>query len=381
MFSGEPLTMHPMPHNPQANKHSESNKNLKTLRILLKSTGGRAIDLSEDAALVLNLKGVVENASPATYTLLGLPEGSLQGKMASQILGIPPLVLPFSSCIKDNFLWNRKDEAITLQYSARSLFEQDMPCGILLTLTDISEERKRSDAYLQAAKFAVIGQVSAGLAHELRNPMTTIKGFMQLITAEQWPGHLRSYHQLILDEIKVIDKILSHFLLLTNPSAPKFAALDLKELAVSATQMLHTSALMAEVNFNLDWPSGGPYIRGDQEQLLHALLSILQNAIEASQPGGVIRLRSATRQDKVSVIVEDDGPGIPRENKQRVFDPFFTTRKGGTGLGLTIAQQIMLAHHGELLIDTPSTSKGTRVTLSFPALHPNTQEIACQDLS
>ena len=368
MFSAETLSAHQLQTN---NIHTESNKNPKTLQILLRNAENRAVDLAQDAALILNRKGVVENASPATYTLLGLSEGSLNGKSASQVLGIQPLVLPLVGCVKGEFLWNRADEILTLQYSARTLFEHDTHFGILLLLTDITDERKRFEAYLQAAKFAVIGQVSAGLAHELRNPMTTIKGFMQLITADQWPLHLRAYHRLVLDEIKVIDKILSHFLLLTNPSAPKFNMLDLKELAVSAMDMLHSATLVAEVKFDLDWPANGPYIMGDREQLLHTLLSILQNAIEASPNHTTIRLQAKTDETKVAISVEDDGDGIPQAIRHRVFEPFFTTRPGGTGLGLTIAQQIVLAHHGELLIGSPIIGKGTRVTLTFPAIDYN----------
>lgn len=371
MFSGE-ILMENLKQLKYQTVNSEHTKNLRTLQILPRSKGNPLIDLSKEAAVLLNLRGIIEDAFPEVYTLLGLPKGSLQGKSAFQVLGIPALTLPLPGRSTGEFLWNRQNESITLHYDARSLLEQKVPCGILLILSDISEERKRSEAYLQAAKFSVIGQVSAGLAHELRNPMTTIKGFMQLMTPEQWPSHLSSYHHLILDEIKVIDQILSHFLLLTNPSAPKFDTLDLRDLAVSAAQMLHTTALMAEVNFELDWPSGGPNIMGDQEQLLHALLSVLQNAVEASPRGAAIRLNSVVTKDKVSVIVEDAGPGIPQRIKERVFDPFFTTRREGTGLGLTIAQRIMFAHHGELLISNSSTGQGTQITLSFPALRPNT---------
>lgn len=348
--------------------HSEHQKNLRTLQILLRSNESQTLDLTEEAVLILNLRGVIEDAFPEACTLLGLPKNALHGKTACKILGIPPLAYPLPSSTQGEFPWNRHNETMTLQYHRRPLLERGVPRGVLLILSDISAERKRFEAYLQAAKFTVIGQVSAGLAHELRNPMTTIKGFMQLITPEQWPSHLRSYHQLILDEIKVTDQILSHFLLLTNPPAPRLDTLDLKKLSVSATQMLHPTALMSEVDFTLDWPNVGPYILGDQDQLLHALLSILQNAIEASPCGATIRLKPAVMKDTVLVTVEDDGPGIPEGIKERVFDPFFTTRREGTGLGLTIAQKIMLAHHGDLLLATPASGQGTRITLTFPRL-------------
>ncbi|MCO5386842.1 MAG: ATP-binding protein [Desulfosporosinus sp.] len=107
---------------------------------------------------------------------------------------------------------------------------------------------------------------------------------------------------------------------------------------------------------------------GDREQLLQALVSILNNAIEASPKGGNVIIRLREEESCVSVNIIDDGPGIPENLRQRILDPFFTTHKEGTGLGLTIAQQIILTHHGKLYFSDSSSSTGTEVTIDFPSL-------------
>lgn len=352
-------------------RQAEHSRELRTLRILMnqKSSLYKTVDFSSEAILILDLRGRIIEANNATYKLLQIEKPFGKGVLAAELFNLTPQTFSQPENYVGEFSWLiQPAETLAIKFRIRPLVDRGLPSGFLLILSDISEEKKRFETYLQAAKFSVIGQVSAGLAHELRNPLTTIKGFMQLITPEQWPIHFRPYHQLILDEINFTNQILNNFLLLTNPSAPHLNPLDLEHLTLSAIQILQPTGIMNDVSFKIEFGHTNPRIMGDQEQLLHALLSILQNAVEAAPPKTDILITSYQEKERINLTIEDYGQGIPEALKSRVFDPFFTTRKDGTGLGLTIAQQIIIAHHGELHLTTPLTHQGTKVILCFPAL-------------
>ncbi|WP_206811891.1 two-component system sensor histidine kinase NtrB [Paradesulfitobacterium ferrireducens] len=341
-------------------------KHIRTLRILLQQNLHQTVDYSREAIIIVNRNGNIIEASPKATELLASSHLALSGVPIQYIIKDYPSDL--ESANGEFVLKLSQGGERFIQYVKHPLLDHDVPSGTLLVLCDVSEEKKQFESYLQAAKFSVIAQLAGGLAHELRNPLTTIKGFVQLAGPDQWPVSLRSYHQLILDEIETTDRLLTQFVLLTNPSAPQLKPLNPDDLVYSAVQILKPTCLMQEVSLILDLPSHTPEVMGDEKQLTHTILSIIQNAIESSQPGQSIKISLTSNMDKIKLGVEDSGSGIAEDILKRVFDPFFTTRKGKTGLGLTIAQQIVLAHHGELTLSRPPSGQGTLVTLTLPIL-------------
>lgn len=354
----------------QTHENERQLRQIQTMRVLLQQEPplSQTVDFSREAVLILDKNGQIMEMNDNVLKLLGVNSSSWRCQSANDLLGLS--CIDFLNCTpqRGDFVWNSsygipKD----IHYSMRPLVDEGVIRGTLLILSDISEEKRKNEAYLQAAKFSVIGQIAGGLAHELRNPLTTIKGFMQLITPEQWPESFRPYHQLILDEIQTTDQIINHFLLLTNPTAPHLEKVIMEEIIQSAIQILQPACLMREVTLMAKIPGSYLLILGDKEQLLQAILSIMQNAIEASPPGEQVLISLEKLNGQIEIIIEDHGPGIPENLRDRVFDPFFTTRKEGTGLGLTIAQQIVTAHHGKLTLPDPEIGKkGTKVTLYLP---------------
>lgn len=346
-------------------------RHIKAMRVLLQQNPPlrQTVDYSREAIMVLDNTGHILESNPQVSLLLSLAEAVLVGQRASDILGLSINFQAANVPEKGEFSWRAPNNEVRyLQYRTRPLLDYSSPSGTLLILYDISEEKKRSEAYLQAAKFSIVGQVSAGLAHEIRNPLTTVKGFMQLITPEQWPESFRPYQQLILDEIQNIDQLLNHFVLLTSPSAPQMKKLNLGNIINASTKIIQPLCLMQEVTLCVDITSELAEVMGDEEQLLQALLSILNNAIEASPQGGHVTISLTRYQSLFKLSVIDSGAGIPLNLRDRVFDPFFTTKKEGTGLGLTIAQQIILAHHGHLRFSETLPPNGTEVIIDLPNL-------------
>lgn len=342
---------------------------VRTMRALLQQEPplSQTVDYSREPLLVLNRKHQIMDVSPQVRKLLSIPESSLLGQSIFSILPLPKAELDVWRNSKGEITYQGKNEGpLHFSYCIRPLIDQGQRTGRLIILSDISEEKKREETYLQAAKFSVIGQVAAGLAHELRNPLTTIKGFMQLIGPDQFPENFRPYHQLILDEIQTTHDLIRNFLLLTNPSAPQFNTIEPESLIQKAIQILQPTLLMREVTISFSIVKPIPFLLGDEEQLLQALLSIIQNSIEASPMHGQIQIRLMGQEDSVELNITDQGDGIPDNIRERVFDPFFSTRKERIGLGLTIAQRIIFAHHGELSIINLTQEKGTSILLHLP---------------
>lgn len=349
---------------------------IKAMRVLLRQDPPliQTVDYTREAVILLDNKAVIIESNPQSTLLLSLSESSLIGQPISDVLGILHNFQPTNSPVTGEFIWKTPQDNKHLRFRTRPLLDYDIPSGTLLIIYDISEEKKSSEAYLQAAKLSIIGQVSAGLAHEIRNPLTTLKGFMQLISPEQWPESFRPYQQLMLDEIHSIDQMLNKFVLVTSPSAPQMAPVNMTKTVHALTQMIQPICLMQGVTLVLELSAHSVYVMGDHEQLSQALLSLLNNAFEASPKGGEVTIRITEHDSYVRLSVIDNGPGIPENLRHRVLDPFFTTQDEGTGLGLTIAQQIVLAHHGKLHFSEPTS--GTEVLIDLPCLSNFTSNLS-----
>lgn len=351
---------------------------IKAMRVMLRQNLPliQTVDYSHEAVIILDNTGSIIESNPQSSLLLALSESFLVGKPISDVLGILPNFQPSEIPENGEFTWETQKKVIKhLKFRTRTLLDYDIPSGTLLTLFDISEAKKRSEAYVQVAKLSIVGQVSAGLAHEIRNPLTTIKGFMQLITPAQWPESFRPYQQLILDEIHSIDKLLNNFVLITSPSAPQMKLLNMTECIQTMAQTIQPIRLMRGVTLVLELSDHSVYVMGDDEQLFRALLSLLNNAIEASPKGGKVIIRLTEYESHARISVIDDGPGIPENLRDRVLDPFFTTQEEGTGLGLTIAQQIVLAHHGMLHFSESIPPSGTEAMIDLPCLSKFTNSL------
>ena len=353
-------------------------RHIKAMRVLLRKDIPliQTVDYSRDAVIILDNTGMIIDSSPQASLLLALSESLLVGHPISIILGNQPNFHPSSIPENGDFAWEtHKNVTKHIKFLTRTLLDDDLPSGIILTLFDNSEEKIRLEANVQVAKFSIVNEVSAGLAHEIRNPLTTIKGFMQLIKPEQWPESFRQYQQLILNEIESIDQVLSKFVLSTSPSAPHIQQLNLIETIHAATQLIQPFRIKQGVTLILKISSPSVYIMGDHEQLLQALLSLLNNAIKASPKGGKVIMRLVECESHVRISVMDNGPGIPKDLRHRVLDPFFTTQADGTGLGLTIAQQIILAHHGKLHFSESIQPCGTEAMIDLPCLSTFTNSL------
>ncbi|MDR1397811.1 MAG: hypothetical protein LBJ14_08775 [Desulfarculales bacterium] len=197
---------------------------------------------------------------------------------------------------------------------------------------------------------AAVGQLAGTVAHEIRNPLSSLRGLVQLM-AKNMPSESKeaNYAKVAVDEVDRLERVVSSLLNYTRPRTPRFLALDLAENIGSVLQFVQDDTKAREVKLHFDIPQGLPSVEADPDLLRQVLLNLIINALEAINGAGNIWISAETVDENgyVLIRVKDDGPGLPK--KEDIFDPFFSTKAQGSGLGLAIAQQIVTSHQGSLL--------------------------------
>jgi two-component system sensor histidine kinase AtoS len=233
---------------------------------------------------------------------------------------------------------------------------------------DITEKKKIENELLQMEKFALVAELAAGTAHEIRNPITTIRGFLQLLSKEFRPDSKGfEYCTLMIEEIDRANSIIKEFLLLTKPSAPRLKEADLHLILEEIFLLIESKSLLENVELHKKYACDLPLAKVDQSQIKQVFLNLATNAIQAMPSGGVLTISTSAEQNRLSVCFCDTGHGISEANLSKVFDPFFSTKEGGTGLGLTISYRIVESHGGRLYVQSVP-GKGAKFVVELPVV-------------
>ena len=228
------------------------------------------------------------------------------------------------------------------------------------------EQRERLDRLHRAERLAAVGQLAAGVAHEIRNPLTAIRSTMQYLL--QGLDAAEPKHQLVeelLSEVDRINSTVGGLLSLSRSGEVRLVEVDLLDPLARAVQLLRARAAEQGVEIAASLPPEPVPVRGDAGQLKQVFLNLLLNAVQAMPGGGQVRVTVAKREGAAHVRIADTGPGIPPEALRRVFDPFYTTKSDGTGLGLAICHGIVEQHQGEIEVESEE-GRGTTVSIRLP---------------
>jgi PAS domain S-box-containing protein len=237
--------------------------------------------------------------------------------------------------------------------------------SIVIISRDISERRKAEEFLLQSEKLSIVGELAAGVAHEIRNPLTTIKGFVQLYKAE---NSSIVYNDLLLSELERIETITSELLSLGKPQAVQMTRLNLSDLVENTLDLLSPQALMNGIQFKLCAEESEIYITGEKNQLKQVFLNVLKNAMESMATGGEVYITIRKMADGECIIsFQDQGIGIPEDILPRLGEPFYTLKEKGTGLGLMICNKIIKQHHGSITYQS-KMNEGTLVEITLPLI-------------
>ncbi|MED4014938.1 MULTISPECIES: ATP-binding protein [Sutcliffiella] len=236
--------------------------------------------------------------------------------------------------------------------------------ALQIIVRDISERKKAEELMVQSEKLSVAGQLAAGIAHEIRNPLTAIKGFFKLIESGNY--HTSDYYQIINGELNRIELICSELLLLAKPQAVQFRTVSISALLKDVTLLLETQAIINDVWFEFDFQIEKDYVKADGNQLKQVFINIIKNGIEAMENGGTLSVRTAVQNGFLSILISDEGPGISEKVLSKLGEPFFTTKENGTGLGLMISFNIIKNLNGSIEIENKKDKKGTTFNIQLP---------------
>ena len=220
-----------------------------------------------------------------------------------------------------------------------------------------------------ASRLAAISRISGGVAHEIKNPLNAIALRLDLLRAhaEAQDGELIPEIDVLSKEVRRLDRVVKTFLDFSRPLEVRFAEVDLGALAAEVANLMTPQARLAGVEVHFDAPAEPALMRGDADLLKQAILNLVTNALEVMKNGGHLRLKVERSGETVVAEVADDGPGIPPEVRDKVFQLYFTTKERGSGIGLAMTYRAVQLHNGTVDF-TSEMGRGTTFRLQFPAL-------------
>ncbi|MDF2648270.1 MAG: hypothetical protein K0Q73_4075 [Paenibacillus sp.] len=242
--------------------------------------------------------------------------------------------------------------------------EQGVTVAIACISRDITARKQTEEVLRRSEKLSLVGQLAAGVAHEIRNPLTTLRGFVQL---QQKKGDNPPFYlDIMLSELDRINFIVSEFLVLAKPQINKFQPVDVSELLQELLLLLETQANLNNIQIETKLASDIPLLTCEANQLKQVFTNVIKNGMEAMTDGGTLTVEITMGPSQNLIIsITDQGCGIPQEELNRLGEPFFTTKETGNGLGLMVSQQIIANHKGSMKI-TSRVGVGTCVEIKLP---------------
>ncbi|MGG3663749.1 PAS domain-containing protein [Bacillus gobiensis] len=276
----------------------------------------------------------------------------------------------------ERFIENKTDSEIMKQtwYTFKKrLIYTEMVCipttffghnAVQIILRDISERKQTEELMLRSEKLSLAGQLAAGIAHEIRNPLTAIKGFLQLMKPAIHKNG--QYFDIVFSELNRIELILSELLMLAKPQQHAINnSLNMNKLIREVTALLDTQANLNGIIINPSYCNDEEStIKGDGNHLKQVFINFIKNSIESMPAGGKIDIAIQAEKDYIEIVIKDEGEGIPEDILKRIGEPFLTTKEKGTSLGLMISYKIIEDHQGTVKVKS-KIGEGTTFTIRF----------------
>lgn len=331
------------------------------LGVLLIDTEFKLMDISDMACRVLGL--VKEDAVNQSME-------QIFAKLPAQHQLVQRNILDGMVVRNHALSWTNNKERYELLVDTNVLRDEDFQIvGAYIIFKDVTNLRSLEEQVQRSDRLAMIGQIAAGTAHEIRNPLTSIKGFLQVLRKtlqEQGMERECGYTDVMLTEMNRINELVNEFLLLGKPKNVSYDAVDITQVVREILPIINNEAILHGVIVQYEAAFELPRVIADRELLKQVFLNICKNGIEAMGDGGHLTLVERMDMDerRVNIEIHDTGPGIPTFVVDKIFDPFFTTKEEGTGLGLSVCQRIIHDIGGHIRVS--SKGFGTTFTVSIP---------------
>ena len=321
--------------------------------------------------VTFDLDGRVLSANAAAMEILALGKGPVSNKYMAEIF--PGLVDALTEeeeegrLKRGEFTRNRGDHEQFLGISVSPLFNHlGQKLGSVVHFQDLTELRKMEESVKRGERLAVIGGLAAGVAHEIRNPLASISGSIELLTDSfNAEDENTALMEIVLREIDRLDGLVDELLNYANPQPLQKRSFDLRKLVDDTLRVFHSDKRRKGIN--VEFAEGDAIeIDADPEKIRQLFWNLIRNAADAARHGGGnVQIRATREGDRAVLRVQDDGPGISDDDLRKIFDPFFTTKNAGTGLGLAIVHSIAHDHGGSVLVESKAGS-GAVFTVEVP---------------
>ncbi|GIN61115.1 hypothetical protein J27TS8_11080 [Robertmurraya siralis] len=244
--------------------------------------------------------------------------------------------------------------------------ERGKPYQYLAIRNDITERKRTEEILHRQDKLAAVGQLAAGVAHEIRNPLTSMKGYAEFLLEDETDEQRREFVDIILDEINRVNQIVEDFMVLAKPKVVDLKEKNIIPIIKDVLSLLEFEARKKKVRMHFEANDDIVQIECDENRLKQVFLNFVKNGIEAMPNGGDITVRVHVASEQVQISIQDTGVGIPEEKLKRIGEPFYTTKKDGNGLGLMVSYKIIESHNGTVFIES-ELNKGTTFNIILPA--------------
>jgi PAS domain S-box-containing protein len=268
---------------------------------------------------------------------------------------------------QSEFLTSRKNGELfplSISFSVSNIGEKTFFTGII---RDLTETKALQEQVLKSERLAALGQLVSEVSHEIKNPLVMIGGYARqlLRSAQDHKGQAKL--KIIVDEVRRLETLIGELRDLYRPKALTLETVDLAVLLKEVRDLIQEEARNKKIGLVLDIPPAPLMVEGDRDKLKQVILNLSRNGMEAMDRGGKLSVRARCLKDRVEITVSDEGPGIPEPERDKVFLPFYTTKKQGTGLGLSVSKRIIEEHRGCSFSLASGRDKGAVAKITMPS--------------
>jgi len=254
----------------------------------------------------------------------------------------------------------------SISFSVTEVNERLFFTGIV---RDLTKTRALQEQIMRSERLSALGQLAAEITHEIKNPLMMIGGFaQQLIRAISNEKHLKKLN-VITDEVKRLENLLTDLRKFHLPKTIASKKVNIRGLLQEIFSLVKEDCEEKNIQTELNIDNKAPFVEGDKSRLKQVFLNLVKNSIEAMENGGNLWVQTRLSGDQVEITVADEGCGIAEQDREKIFSPFFTTKKHGTGLGLSISKRIIEEHKGSSFSLKSEKGKGTAFKINLPAYH------------
>jgi signal transduction histidine kinase len=336
----------------------------------------RILDAFPDLLFLINKAGLFLDYQTGRKALLYTSPEQFLGKKVSEVL--PSEISEKIMCHIDSAITTGKMQMfeyqlivnkILLDFEARIVWAKNDE--VLFIVRDITKLKQLESSLVRLDRLNTVGEMAAGIAHELRNPMTTVRGFLQMLSKKTETSCFKEQFTLMIDELDRANSIITEYLSLAKNKVVQFEYHNLSSIVESLAPLIQADAAITGKCLKLMMGETSDLLV-DPKEMRQLLLNLTRNGLESMQPGTTLTIKTYQKNDEVFLVVQDQGTGISKEILERLGTPFFTTKDNGTGLGLAICYSIAARHDAVISVET--SSKGTSFFIRFKVKSNNSQK-------